>query len=126
MACVAVMLAVKVAVPPVAIFVLELEIVIDVGVAALPPPPPPPPPEPPPPPQPKANVDTQRDAREKRARYLRFRAGIPIKKRNATALASDNPHQSSRDTPNKPVFLISGLAATAAGADPVVLSVSMT
>jgi len=124
MACAAETLAVKVAVPPVAIFALELEIVIDVGVAALPPPPPPP--EPPPPPQPKANVDTQRNAREKRARYLRFRVGIPIKKRNATVLASDNPHQSSRDSPNKPAFLICGLAANAAGADPVVLSVSMT
>src|ERR1700756_2016317 len=128
MACVAVTLAVKVAVPPDKIFTLELEMVIDVGVAVLPPPPPPPPPplEPPPPPQPKANVDTQRNAREKIIRYLRLRSGMPTRKNNATALTSDTPHQSLGATPNAPAFLNCGLTAVAPGATPRVLNVSMT
>ena len=122
-ACVAMMLAVNVTDPPCVIFALELVTVIEVGVGA--PPPPPPPLEPPPPPQPNANVATQISPSVNIARYLRFRAGIPIRNRNATALANDTPHQFPRVTPNTPAFRNCGLT-DAPAVDPVVDSVNVT
>ena len=114
--------------PPCAIFAFELVTVMEVGVGVGVPPPPPElllPLEPPPPPQPKANVATQSSPSENIARYLRLRAGIPIRNRNATALTRDTLHQFPRTTPNKPAFRICDLTV-APVADPVADRVNVT